>query len=186
MTQLLFDIVLSAGALVLAALLFLAVRQIGILHSRLPAESLEAIAAHGIEVGEQVPVRNAPTYRAGVTQQIPIDDKYPTYLLFAAFSCPTCQPIIEELSKLSPDIGRRFLLCNLDGLPEDHCQALINEFNLSNIIVVDGLPIHEEYRIFKTPFLYCVSPGGRVMGSRFLFSYSELHAAIIAHENASA
>src|SRR5262245_12752147 len=103
---------LAIGLLIVSLLVFLMVRQIGALTRRID-DGLK-VGMDPLPVGTALPVREVTAYGADPRLRLPLAGPGETHLLFAAFSCPVCRPLLENIVHLPSELSTRIVILLLD------------------------------------------------------------------------
>lgn len=166
------NIGLAIGLFVLSLLVFLMVRQVGVLTRRID-EGLKG-GLEPLPAGTALPVRDVAAYGPDPRLRLPLDGGPETYLLFAAFSCPVCRPLLENLVRLDAALSARLVVLLLDkgaSVPERAEFRLLQE---NGFRLADGTPAAAAFRIQRTPFVYVADADGVVRDAEHIANFSHL------------
>lgn len=159
-TLLISNTLLWILVLVLAAMVFALVRQIGILYERVaPAGAL--MAANGLKTGEEIPVFELETL-AG--QAIRIGGKNSngksTLLFFLSPNCPVCKTLIPVLTAMrKTEANWLEIIFASDGDEKEHRQWL-RESNLESWPYLLSQQLGMTMQVAKLPFAALIDENG--------------------------
>ncbi|HTV49087.1 MAG TPA: hypothetical protein VMG59_11655 [Phycisphaerae bacterium] len=173
-----FQFILAFGTLAISLLLFLLVRQIGLISNRLNIGNAKGKNLESLAVGTAIPRRDFTSYDQLQAFHIPLHEGEPTYLLFAALSCAKCRPLISKLSTLEPEIvGRLVLMCLDSGISNRYATEIAN-LGLDKVRIVEAIAFSSEFHILNTPYLYVVDEKGFIASADIVFDGSDLTKTI--------
>jgi hypothetical protein len=167
---LVFQFVLLAISGVLALLLFIMVRQIGILRHRIPPE--QKVSEMGLAVGSQLPAMEFTAYDNVTKAAIPLTGEGVSFLLFSAFSCPKCQTLLEQLPSLPQVYSDRLGLMLLDTDIAERYAAQLSI--LKRFRVVEAFDLATPFKIQHTPFMYVVDEQGVIVQKAAIFTVDDM------------
>jgi len=154
--------------LFLALLTFMAVRQIGVLSRRIRDDDLDSPS---LSAGTPCPVKEFNTLDG---KHIALGVGEENYLLFLAFSCPTCRPLLKELHKLPSELRSRIVLFILDKRPGERYKSEVATLKDQSILVVEGYSFAGTFRVSRPPYVYRVDGAGIVRSGTQVVSLDEL------------
>lgn len=170
----LFQFLLALALLFLATMIFMAVRQIGILSRRIPRnEDLADNKPHSL-IGEKAPTLEfKDTAHAGLLT-IPLDGSGHSFLLFTSFTCSICHPMLEQLHRLPIALRQKLLLMVLSESPRELFAREVQTFQLGEFSMTDATGYSEAFKLRHAPALYVLDAGGVVQEVLQIWSYSDL------------
>jgi hypothetical protein len=161
----------------LSLLVFLMVRQVGILSRRLPPTP-DRKPSQKMVPGAVSPVREFETYDGKTKLRIPLVEDRPTYLLFASFTCSLCRPLLEELRRMARDLRPRIVLMMLDQRVSQRFSGEIAEWSLESWTIVESLHWSGKFEISATPAVFAFDAEGRLMETEAVYSLEDLEEFI--------
>lgn len=153
---------------VIGMLLFLMVRQIGVVRQRIPKKLETALPE-----GTLIPVSEFASYDGTSRCSIPFQGSGVSFLLFAAFTCPTCQTLLDEVAELPEEFAERTALLVLDS---DLKRFPHHLRKCASLRVIEGGEFAAEFRITHAPYVYVIDEQGYVIDGTGVFSLKELTA----------
>jgi len=169
-----FQVVLAISLLFLAAMLFMAVRQIGILSRRIPrTEELEDLKPHSL-IGEKVPAFEFMDSAREWPLALPFDGSGNSFLLFTSFTCSICHPMLERLHQLAGTLRQKTLLMVLSENPREVFSREIHEFQLGDFHITDATSMAESFKLRHAPALYVVDAQGTIKEVLQIWSFADL------------
>jgi hypothetical protein len=162
--------VLLAISGLLALLLFIMMRQIGILRHRIPPD--QKLSDMGLAVGTQLPAIEFTPYDNATKATIPLAGDGVSFLLFSAFSCSKCQTLLEQLPGLPQVYSDRLGLMLLDtDISERYAAQLLT---LKRFLVVEAFDLATPFKIQHTPFMYVVDQKGMILEKAGIFTADDI------------
>jgi len=155
-------LLLWLAVVVLAALVFALMRQIGVLHERIaPAGAL--VGREGPQPGEAAPQlevadwQGAPLRLGGVAE-----DARATLLFFVSPTCPVCKTLLPYVAGIcrAEDPSTRLVIAS-DGPRAEH-EAFVRDFALHRGHYVLSAPLAQAYQVGRLPYAILVDPAGTV------------------------
>jgi methylamine dehydrogenase accessory protein MauD len=145
---------------VLAGLVLVLARQVGVLHERIaPAGALAP--SKGPSVGEAAPQVAAESISGRLARiGAPDPDGAATLLFFLSPRCPVCKTLIPTVLRLARSQGVRLVLAS-DGPEEDHA-GLAREHGLDPETYFISSELGLRYQIAKLPYAVLVDAQGIV------------------------
>jgi hypothetical protein len=166
--------VLLFGLLISTLLLFLMVRQIGVLSRRIKVRSKGRAAA--LDRGTPIPVTEFASIDEKDVYRVPVAGSGDTNLLFVSFSCPTCREIMDKLVELpTPKIARTLLLFLDGGVRLQHGEEL-RRLRDAGLRMAEGQLIAEKFAVSRAPFVFIVGEDGIVKQRDGLLSFEDFEA----------
>ena len=173
-----FQAVLAVVLLVVSLLMFMVIRQVGVLLRRIPDADDGDALEQPLTVGEPCPVAAVTTYD-GQDMSLPLAADGCTFLLFASFSCAVCRPVMERLAEVPEAVRSRFVLMMLDSDIRKYYSRELTELNLEAIQIVEAYAMATDFKISRAPYLYAIDPDGSIQRGSPVFSFDEF-ARIVA------
>jgi hypothetical protein len=167
--------VLMLGLLVSSLLLFLAVRQMGVLGRRVVGKPTSGPA---LTAGMAAPRLEFAAYGKEEVIRLPIAGEGKSYLLFISFSCPMCRGLMADLPKLPAELARRLVLLFLDENPSDRYSRDLEKLQRLACPMAHGYEIASEFRISTAPYLYAVDSDGVIRDNRIVYTLDALKVAM--------
>lgn len=172
------QIILLAFTGVLALLMFVMVRQIGIIRQRIP-EDLK-VETSGLPDGARVPVMEFATYNGTARCNIPLAGTGKSFLLFTALSCPKCQTLLDQLPGLPVKYSEHLALLILDSDISERFAARLSTFG--DFRVIEGLGMASSFQIKHSPFLYVVDENGIVIEKSLILTLEDMTEVMSRHK----
>lgn len=166
--------------LVLAALAWAMLRQIGVLYERIaPVGAL--MDSSGPRVGELTPAMTLPSLTGGEVQLGPSAGR-PQFLFFLSPSCPVCKQLIPVLSSVRRDEGAWLdVILASDGEEAAH-RAFISERRLADFPYVLSTELGTTYRVQRLPFGVVVDGAGTIRAKGLVNNREQLESLFNALE----
>ncbi len=168
------QLVLLAGLLGSSLLLFLMMRQVGILSKRIRVRSRGRSPV--LEPGTPVPVTEFSSIDEKDVYRVPVTGSGDTHLLFVSFSCPTCREIMDNLARLPAAQAARTLLLFLDGGVRLQHGDELRRLREAGLRMAEGHLIAEKFSVSRAPFVFVVGEDGKVKESEGLLSFEDFQA----------
>ena len=152
------QVLLWVLVLVLAGLVLVLARQVGVLHERIAPAGALALA-RGPSVGEAAP-RVASVSLGGSLLRVgdPDPQGRATLLFFVSPRCPVCQALLPTAARLARAEGARLVFAS-DGDEDDHRDfARSHGLDPGSYLVSAELGLR--YRIAKLPYAVLIDPQG--------------------------
>jgi hypothetical protein len=167
--------VLLFGLLISTLLLFLMVRQIGVLSRRIKVRSKGRAPA--LDRGTPIPVTEFASIDEKDVYRVPVTGSGDTNLLFVSFSCPTCREIMDKLVELPAAKVARTILLFLDGgVRLEHGEEL-RRLRDAGLRMVEGQLLAEKFAVSRAPIVFVVSEDGVIKQRDGLLSFEDFEAA---------
>ena len=176
------NIVLWIAVLILAALVFALVRQVGVLHERVaPFGAL--MIGQGPNVGDAAPLQGvdgldgAPRTVGG-----PAEDGRSTLLFFLSPTCPVCKQLLPALDSIvrAESAWLRVVLVG-DGTREEH-GAFAREHGLDRFEYVLSPVVGITYQVGKLPYAVLVDASGVLRSKGLVNTREHLESLFEAQE----
>jgi len=164
--------VLLVALVGLSLLLFLMVRQVGLLSYRLGQASPPSEPS--LEVGTRCPALEFPLAGGSERLKLPMAGTRESFLLFLSFSCPVCRVVLEEFERLPAEVTRRLVLMILDGNPRLGFPEEIERLERLEFPWVEGSPIVADFKVQHAPFLYVVGADGLIQEANPIYAFEDL------------
>jgi len=167
-----FQGVLLVVLLGLSLLLFLMVRQIGLLSYRLGQSSPPPEPA--LELGTPCPALEFPLAGGPGRLTLPMAGDRESFILFLSFSCPVCRVVLEEFERIPAEVARRLVLMILDGNPRLGFAEEVRNLEARSFPWVEGGSYAEAFKIQHAPFLYVVGADGLILEADPIYAFEDL------------
>jgi len=181
-TLIVSNIILWVLVLVLVAVVFALVRQVGVLHERVaPAGAL--MADKGLKTGEKVPVYDLQTL-SGHTIRIGGDrsDGKSTLLFFLSPSCPVCKTLIPVLRAMrSSEAGWLEIVLASDGDEREH-RAWLKRQKLESWPYVLSVQLGMGMQVAKLPYAALIDGNGVLCARGLVNSREHIESLFEARE----
>lgn len=117
----------------------------------------------------------------GAVPAVNIERRQTRYVLFLSMYCSICMELLPELIRISPEIGKRFVL-GITGTPEE-IQEIRNHFGFDfPVISLRAKEMEGVYRVYATPFLYAISAEGIILSKGTADVYEDFITFVNAME----
>lgn len=163
------QLVLALFLFGVSLLLFLMIRQIGIMAQRIPSKS-DPNAVLPLPVGAVVPVKEFVTYDLASH----VDLTGGAVLLFASFSCPICNQVLTALHDSARQYQQSLILFILDRAVQKRYSNHILELKLDGFVIVEAIDLASQFQIRRLPFMYSVDCDGVIVDAITVVSVREL------------
>jgi thioredoxin-related protein len=180
-----FQSMLAVFTLGLSLLVFLMVRQVGVLSRRLPPASASK-TRHQMVPGVLSPVLEFESSDGKGRTRIPLIEGRPTYLLFASFTCSLCRPLLEELRRMPRELRPRIILMMLDDQVRQRFAGEIADWALESWVIVESLSLAQKFEISEAPAVFAFDAEGRMMESEPVYSVGDLEEFMRLHDRGAA
>ncbi|MEJ2143184.1 MAG: TlpA disulfide reductase family protein [Gammaproteobacteria bacterium] len=136
-----------------------------LLSSRLAAEPLEA----GHEVGQQAPGFSLKALDGNQYTLAQLTDKGHVLLVFWATECVYCYAHVSDFKKIHQQYNNKGLTLaaiNIGGEYDPEVKEYVNDNELNYLVLsnrLENLDVAEAYKVFGTPTMVLVSPGGKIL-----------------------
>lgn len=167
--------VLLAGLMGSSLLLFLMMRQLGVLSRRLGPRSSGLKPA--LAPGTRCPVQELAGVEGGV-HPVPLGGAGDTYLLFVSFSCAACREILEEAPRLPERTLERLVLCFLDAEVRFHYGQELTRLRGGHLRLAEGHEIAARFNVTRGPYLFVVGTDGKIRDSVGLLGIEDLRGVL--------
>ena len=176
------NLLLWALVLVLAAVVFALVRQIGVLHERVaPAGAL--VGRSGPAVGTTAP-RFDLTDWTGLPRQIggPRPDGKSTLLAFVSPTCPVCKTLLPVLESVAHAERRPVRLVLASDGPRAEHEAFVAEQRLADRVYVLSTELGLAYQVGKLPYAVLIDGDGVIRARGLVNTREHLESLFEAME----
>lgn len=176
------NVVLWIAVVILSALVFALVRQVGVLHERVaPVGAL--MIGRGPNVGDAAPLQ-AVEALDGTPRTVggPAADGRSTLLFFLSPSCPVCKQLLPALHSIARGEGAwlRLVLVG-DGTREEH-GAFAKEHGLDGLEYVLSPVVGVTHQVGKLPYAVLVDGAGVVRAKGLVNTREHLESLFEAQE----
>lgn len=176
------NVLLWMAVLVLALIVLVLARQIGILHERLPAAGALSMNRR-LRPGDAAPVLqvndlNGRELRVGGARA----DGRATLLAFIAPGCPVCSTVLPALRAVATSERTGLdLILSSDGDPHEH-RDYVNRQRLGELSYVLSAEMGLRYGVAQLPFACLIDSDGRIAALGLVNSREHLDSLIEAGE----
>ena len=174
------NVLLWMAVVLLSAVVFALMRQIGVLHERVaPAGAL--MNAGGPRVGEAAPMLTLADW-SGVSRIVggATADGVHTLLLFVSPTCPVCKTILSIVMPMARDEKFHLVLAS-DGARTEH-EAFVRENGLAAYSYFLSTDLGLAYQVGKLPYAVLIGADGVVRGKGLVNTREHLESLFTAHE----
>ena len=169
------EVVLALFLAGLSLLVYMMVRQVGVVTRRLPYRTeQEATIVEALAPGETCPVVEFTSHTGQKTFQLPLVPQAASFLLFTSFSCTKCRAIMEQLSDLPDSILDRLVVMVLDSGFAEYFATDIERMGLARLRMVDAYDLATPFHVEGVPFLYTVDADHRITDGTMLVTPRDL------------
>ncbi len=176
------NLLLWGLVLVLAAVVFALVRQIGVLHERVaPAGAL--VGRGGPAVGVTAPRFDLLDWSGRPRQIGGADpDGTSTLLAFVSPTCPVCKTLLPVLESVARAEGRRVRLVLASDGPRAEHEAFVREQRLADRIYVLSTEMGLAYQVGKLPYAVLIDRDGVIRARGLVNTREHLESLFEAME----
>lgn len=178
--MLLIQLLLAGGLLFVSLLLFVMIRQIGVVTQRIPKKTDSGVT-NPLPVGTTIPLREVVTFDGGTTLTFAPGRAGGSLLLFVSFSCPVCNQLLRQLGAAPAHLRDRLALFLLDTDVGKRYARKIDRLGLTPYPIVEAYELAAAFRIWRAPFVYVVDGEGTVLDAFAVASATELVALVRQH-----
>ncbi len=171
---------LAIGLLFVSLLLFVMVRQIGVIAQRIPKKT-DAGVVNSLPLGIVIPVREFDTYDHENRIVFSPGTRDGAVLLFLSFTCPVCNQLLPKLSDSPTNVRKRLVLFMLDTDIQRRFAKEIRKMRLNTFPIVEAYELAKQFRIYRAPFVYVVDGEGNVLDASAIVSNNDLVALVRKH-----
>jgi len=168
-----FQVVLALGMLTMSLLLFMMVRQIGLLSRRI-RHTKSSKRQPSLEIGSRSPHLAFESYDRSGPIRVPVTGEGESFLLFASFSCTLCRPVLEQVAELPAAMRDRMVLMMLDTSIADRFAGEIAGWKLGGFRIVEAYSMATDFRIEHAPVIFVIDEQGEVRAVEAIFGFDEL------------
>ena len=176
------NVLLWIAVLVLAGLVLVLLRQIGVLHERVAPAGALAVRG-GPAPGEAAPLLEVADWNGEPVRVGGVDaEGHATLLFFVSPTCPVCKellPIVESVARAEARDARVVLAS--DGLREEH-EAFVGRHGLAARRYLLSTELGLAYQVGRLPWAVLIGPDGRVQAAGLVNTREHLESLFEAAE----
>jgi methylamine dehydrogenase accessory protein MauD len=177
---LLSHIILWVVVALLAAVTLAAVRQIGLIHQRIPPVGAR-MAPAGPAIGDEAPMFDQPDV-LGRRTSLGSKKGRKTLMLFVSTHCSTCQEIAPAIRSIARSEAAMFdTILVSDGSMQD-VLTYVRNHRLSPIPVILSGELHQAYDVVTTPFGLVINEHQKVVTKGIVNNIEHLESLVRAAE----
>jgi methylamine dehydrogenase accessory protein MauD len=175
-------VLLWIAVVVLAGLLVVLLRQIGVLHARIaPAGAL--VAGAGPRPGELAPILEVEDWNGSPVRIGGADpDGRATLLCFISPTCPVCKALLPALRSLRTAEGDRLRLVLASDGPRAEHEAFVRRERLDRDTYVLSAPLGRAWQVASLPFAALIDERGSVRSQGLVNTREHLESLFEARE----
>lgn len=176
------NVLLWVALVVMAAVIFALVRQIGVLHERVaPAGAL--VLGSGPKAGEAAPVLDV---RDLSNRSLVLGGASPeglsTLLFFLSPTCPVCKTLLPAIRSIARAEGRRLRVVLASDGPRVEHEAFVRDHRLGSFPYVVSTELGMLYRVGKLPFAVLIDHEGVIRSKGLVNSREHLESLFEARD----
>jgi len=175
------NVLLWIAVVLLAGLVLVLLRQIGVLHVRIaPAGAL--VAGAGPRAGEAAPVLEALDWHGSPVRIGGADPGRDTLVCFISPTCPVCKALLPALRSLRAAEGERLRLVLASDGPRAEHEAFVRRERLDRESYVLSAPLGRAWQVASLPFAALIDERGIVRAQGLVNTREHLESLFEARD----
>ncbi|MEX1264453.1 MAG: redoxin domain-containing protein [Actinomycetota bacterium] len=172
--------VLWVVVVVLTLTLLVAVRQIGLIHRRIPPMGARMVPV-GPEMGQEMPTFDQADV-FGRRARLVRDGGRRALLVFISPRCSSCKELAPAIRSIAKSEARRVDIVLISDGTADEVRQYAETYHLSKLPVIASRDLQDEYQIATTPYALLVDEHGRLVSKGIVNDLEHLVSLLRAGE----
>lgn len=174
------ELLLWTIVILLTVVTFVLVRQVGLIHRRIPPTGARILGV-GPDLGAEAPEIEAPNVNGGEVR-LGADRGRQSLLVFISTRCTTCDEIAPAIRSIWRSDSRNLDIILVTDNPPKAVRMFAERHKLTHVPTVASAELVQAYRVNSTPYAILVDEEGRVLTKGIVNNLEHLASMVRAGE----